>query len=157
MSERDTGFGDARAITDDNGRFSIYRTIPEIFKRDPKRLLIGCLDEERMSVTNELLQPSAVSHLHNSFLDVLNNTGLPGLILALGFCVLLAVDACRVFFTENAAVGISEKVLTIPLAGIMGYSMLESLLFVKQDFRSLSFFLICGYVIRYARLTREKG
>ena len=114
-------------------------------RQEPLRLLRGCLCVDVMKIANPLL-PTPVPHYHNTFLQVLCIAGLPGLLLTLLFCVLLAGKIIRLLFS---AVPLEIKGLTILLIGLFIYNMLEVSLFVAADTRAFTAYIVAGAVIAY--------
>ena len=145
-------FSDSRGVLEDSGRERIFRAALESLRREPQRLWKGCLFEERMSVADELLT-ERFPNFHNTLLDVLNYTGLPGLLLLLAFLVLLTMRILQLLFASAAP--IEDRLLTLPLIGALVYSMLEPLFFFCYDFRALLSFLFAGFVIACARETEK--
>jgi O-antigen ligase len=145
-------FSDSRGVLEDSGRERIFRAALESLRRQPQRLWKGCLFEERMSVADELLT-ERFPNFHNTLLDVLNYTGLPGLLLLLAFLVLLTMRILQLLFASAAP--IEDRLLTLPLIGALVYSMLEPLFFFCYDFRALLSFLFAGFVIACARETEK--
>ena len=144
------GFSDIRPLGDDSERLLIYRTLPEVFRREPLRLLRGCLFNDRMTISNSLL-PQEKGAMHNSWLEILNYLGLPGFLLIAAYCVLLLRACFRLFFSRDPAHDLSLKCLVLPILGTMSYSMLETLLFFRIDVRSLLAYLLMGVVIAESR------
>ena len=138
------GYSDERGFSD-SGRFAIYKTIVPTMRQEPLRLLRGCLCMDVMKIANPLL-PTPVPHYHNTFLQVLCIAGLPGLLLTLLFCVLLAGKIIRLLFS---AVPLEIKGLTILLIGLFIYNMLEVSLFVAADTRAFTAYIVAGAVIAY--------
>ncbi len=138
---------DPRGVFEDSGRLKIYRAALESLRQQPQRLWKGCLFEERMSVADEVLKRQFPS-FHNTFLDVLNLTGIPGLLLLLGFLILLLRRCVLLLFSPSAPV--AEKLLVLPIVGALEYGMLEPLWFFCYDFRALLVFLLAGFVIACA-------
>jgi len=129
-----------------SGRVDIYKTVIPTLKQEPLRLIRGCLCLDVMEVANTIL-PNAKPHMHNTFLQILNLTGLPGLLLLLGFCLLVAYHVLRLFFSDC---GLHIKVLTLSLVGMFSYNMLEVALFVATDPRSLTTYIIVGAAMAYS-------
>lgn len=146
-------FRDPRSLTDDAQRFLIYRTVPEIFRQEPMRLLRGCLFEERMSISNPLL-PKTKTMLHNSWLEILNYMGIPGLLLFLAFTVLVLSDCLRLYFSTAPEHTTAIKFLTLPVLASFSFSLLESFLWFRTDFMTLSCYLFMGFVIAELRESR---
>lgn len=146
-------YGDTRdlgkSILSLSNRVPIYESAFITLKEEPIRLLRGCYWEDIMSIAKPMLKQHNV-HFHNFLLQTLIYTGLVGFMLALAYCVLLVVRMVRYFFSEDERAGFSEKLLTLPLTGIMLHSMLEPILFNAVDFGSLAFFLIAGVFLGYS-------
>lgn len=144
-------FRDARGLSGSE-RVEIWLTLPEVFRREPARLLRGCLYGERMDMTNELLQAQGILQVkgsfHNSVLEVFNYTGVPGLLCLLGFLGALLLACARLLLGGGE---LAVKTLALPVIGLVAYSQLESLLLMKTDIRSVAFFLFAGLVLAEAR------
>ncbi len=144
-------FDDTRAVNINmSGRLSIFKTAFLTVLAEPERLLKGCPAADVMSVSNELLKPRSYPTMHNSFLEAMVLTGLPGLAIVLLFTGLLAFHMIRLFFSEDPRVSPAVKSLTGPLAGIVSYSMLEAQIFFNAEFTSLYFYLTAGILLAYA-------
>lgn len=146
-----TGYTDERGFSD-NGRFGIYRTIIPTMQQEPLRLLRGCLCMDVMKIAHQYL-PYKDPHFHNTFLQVLCITGIPGLLLILALCVLLAIRIIRLFFS---AAPLELKVLTLILLGLFIYNMLEVSLFVAADTRAFIAYIVAGAVIAYDKEQKHK-
>ena len=139
-------YQDSRGLND-SGRFEVYKSIIPTIQREPLRLLRGCKYQDVMGVANTVLKNYKV-HFHNTFLQSLAFTGLPGLILCLAFCILLTVKIIRLYFSPAP---FELKVLSMILVGSLMYNMLEVSLFYYADIRTHSFFLIAGAVLAWFR------
>ena len=132
------GFGDS-------GRIAIYKSIIPTMQQEPLRLLRGCLCLDVMKISNTVL-PKVKPHFHNTFLQLFCLTGLPGLVLILAFCGLLAVRILRLFFSDAP---IEVKALTLILIGTFSYNLLEVSLFVAADPRAFTAYIVAGAVLAY--------
>ena len=146
------GYSDNRGFSD-SGRLAIYKTIVPTMQQEPLRLLRGCLCVDVMKIANPLL-PTPVPHYHNTFLQVLCIAGLPGLLLTLLICVLLAVKVIRLFFSDAP---LEIKALTLLLIGLFIYNMLEVSLFVAADTRAFTAYIVAGAVIAYGNEIQGQG
>lgn len=144
------GYSDTRGFND-SGRFRIYKTIIPTMQQEPLRLLRGCLCMDVMKVAHTIL-PVKDPHYHNTFLQVLCITGLPGLLLVLLLCVFLAIKTLRLFFSDTP---LEIKSLTLILVGFFMYNMLEVSLFVAADTRAFTAYIVAGAVIAYESEIRE--
>lgn len=143
--EDNRGFGDS-------GRLAIYKTIIPTMQREPLRLLIGCLNKDAMKYTSEILGKE-ILNFHNTFLQVLCLTGVPGLLLVLALCVLLGRRVLRVIYSD-APVTIS--ILALMLVGIFSYNMLEVNLFYIMDVSTYAAYTAAGAVLAYT-YERDEG
>ena len=143
--EDNRGFGDS-------GRIPIYKTIIPTMQREPLRLLIGCLNNDAMKYTNEILG-NEILNFHNTFLQVLCLTGVPGLLLVLALCVLLGRRVIRVIYSD-APVTIS--ILALMLVGIFSYNMLEVNLFYIMDVSTFAAYTAAGAVLAHT-YERDEG
>lgn len=138
---------------DDSGRFEVYKSIIPTIQREPLRLLRGCKYPDVMGVANTVLKNHKV-HFHNTFLQSLAFSGLPGLILCLAFCILMTVKIIKLYFSPAP---FELKVLSMILVGSLIYNMLEVSLFYYADIRAHSFYLIAGAVLAWFRDEAHKG
>lgn len=156
-AEEEELFEDPRSLTDDSQRLMIYRTIPEIFRREPMRLLRGCMSEERMSVSNTML-PKEKSMMHSSWLEILNYTGIPGLLLLLAFTGRILLDCFKLLFSTSPRRTPAIQCLALPALAAFAFSVLESFIWFRTDFMTLSCYLFMGFVIAELREGRaERG
>ncbi len=132
---------------DDSSRFRIFSSIVPTMEREPMRLLRGALAGDVMSVANEVWNYS-YSHFHNSYLQVLGLTGLPGLGLILAFTVLLVIKIVRLYFSRGP---LSMKILSMVLVGSFTYNLLETSLFVWMELRGVIFYILAGALLAYFR------
>lgn len=146
--ESDDIFKDDRGFSD-SGRLPIYKAGITSLKDDPARLFRGCPVDDVMKTSWPYLSRE-FAHMHNSYLQVLHMAGIPGLLLAIAFTVLLAIHGLRLFFSESEKADLAVKCLVLFLPGYFIYNMLETSMFVYQDFRSISLFLIAGAIVAYS-------
>ena len=144
-------YSDKRGFSD-TGRFTIYRTIIPTMQQEPLRLVRGCLCMDVMKIAHQYLI-NKDPHFHNTFLQVLCITGIPGLLLILALCVLLAIRIIRLFFS---AAPLEIKALTLILIGLFLYNMLEVSLFVAADTRAFVAYILAGAVIAYDKEQKRK-
>lgn len=149
----DDSFTDYRDFGEDLStltlRTSIYKGAFLTAVKDPIRLVKGCLYSHLMDYVNPLLtRPHG--HLHNFLLQTVGLTGLPGLLLVLGFCALLTWRMIRIFFSEKAELDFPVRLLTIPLTGVLVYGMLEVPIFGYSDIRAFLFFLLAGIFLGWS-------
>lgn len=144
-------YSDKRGFSD-TGRFTIYRAIIPTMQQEPLRLVRGCLCMDVMKIAHQYLI-NKDPHFHNTFLQVLCITGLPGLLLILGLCAVLAMRIIRLLFS---AAPLEIKALTLILIGLFIYNMLEVSLFVAADTRAFVAYILAGAVIAYDKEQNRK-
>ena len=138
---------------EDSGRIAIFKSIIPTLQQEPLRLLRGCLCLDVMKISNTVL-PKIKPHFHNTFLQLFCLTGLPGLVLILAFCALLAVRILRLFFSDAP---IDIKALTLILIGSFMYNLLEVSLFVAADTRAFTAYIVAGAVLACSYEAKEDG
>lgn len=131
-----------------NGRTDIYRTVIRTVIKDPARLLLGGDQAVLMAEVNRQLK-YPVDHSHNSFLEVLAVTGLPGLAIVLAFLALLAIRGVRLFASPSAAP--ADRIALLIPCMIVIHGMLEPLVFYCFNLVNVLFFLFCGIVFVRSR------
>ncbi len=135
-----------------SGRTGIYYYMLLYLEDHPAVLLRGA---DNYSIRMMSAYGSAIMyyhvklHLHNSFLQAMATTGLPGLALILAICVLLLISSLRLLLSPERST--AEKLLPALLLLLILDSAGESPLFVPYDqfsnaFFDLFFFLCAGYV-----------
>lgn len=150
-AEETFGYSDDRDFLSDastmTGRSSIWRTVIPAVQQRPQTLLSGQLSRDVLTVPLQYMP--GIMHMHSSPIQTLLLTGLPGLLLAASVMALLILRLIRVFFSARPQLSLPVKLLTVPLTGLMVYSMMESFLFTSSDARSFIFFLLAGAVLGY--------
>ena len=150
-------FADGRdvktSLSNLSNRKEVYLSAIPTFREDPLRLLIGKYSDKIMLIPHKYLS-FPYYHMHNTLLQVLMLTGIPGFLLVLAFLVLLIRRAVKLFFSEAP---VMIKVLVLPISGILFYGLFETILFsasvderAPTDFRELFFFLLAGIVLAYS-------
>ena len=109
-----------------------------------------------MTITNSILGPDVPGgppiNLHNSLLQILMTTGLPGLLIAMAFLMLMLCKGLHsLFFSEFY---LDDRMLILPVLTVLPRIMLEAYLFTSTNIRTLFFFLMCGMVIGFTRERR---
>ena len=152
-------FSDNRNLGEDisnlSERSQIFASFIPSLKLSPRRIFVGCFSDKLMSIPNLFVDfPIPFLHMHNFLLETFMLTGLMGFLLVAFFCLRLVIRMLHLFFTPDRRVSLADKVLTIPLAGILLYGMFEVVIFTAcsdkrapTDMRELSFFIIAGIVL----------
>ena len=104
-----------------------------------------------MDCSHELIREQVV-HFHNDFLQALNLVGLPGFALLLLFFFFMAKTGFTILLDAGNRFALCEKMLVVPVAVFFIYVMLECVLTREYlDFRSLMFYLLCGFMTGTAK------
>ena len=92
------------------------------------------------------------NHMHNSFLQTLMLTGVPGLVLTLWLTWRIVSAGVRVLFESEGKIGPAQKLLVLLPAALFIQGMLEHYLFMDSySILNFLFFLFSGYVVRLGR------
>ena len=146
--ERDIGFKDT-------GRLIIWKTAFNTMINEPQRLIKGSLTRDIVEITGSNPEIRATKgfygHFHNSYIETLVVGGLPGFALAMAFFLLLVIKSVKLFFAPAGSVSLAMRFLCLPVCSIMIYNLFESSLFAIMDFRSVSFFIIAGFMLAAAK------
>jgi O-antigen ligase len=124
-------------------RTDFYTAVIPAIRNRPATLLIGDSTEHILPALQAALGREAY-HWHNSFLQTLMTAGLPALLCALGFSVLLIVKCFRLVFIDKTP--FADLILLLPTLGILLHGMLEAFLFVNFGLQNILFFLLAGFL-----------
>lgn len=130
------------------GRTEIWHAGLLVTLRDPVRLLLGDLSKDLMTIVNTVLRelyPAVKEyklHMHNSYMQTLMLTGLPGLLLVVLWTVLLLKKMIKLFFSKEY--GFAAKIPVLAIAGFLVIALSESFLFMKLDLCTMAFLLWTG-------------
>lgn len=127
------------------GRTDIWKTILPAIKTEPYRALAGKLSNHYMDYTQSCFNWKP-GHMHNAFFQCLMLFGVPAFLFVLVFTVLLVFHMIKYYFCGSS---FRVKLLTIPLAGLLIYSIMESSLFTSFDVPMSCFFLIAGVFLAH--------
>lgn len=134
-----------------SGRIYIWRGAFQAIGVDPSVLWKGKLVKDVMTIANTFIDPALTwgepAHFHNSLLQVLMTTGVPGLAFAGAFLALLVYRSLRLLFCRDMRVTAAMRSLALPVVATLPHFMLEAGLFTTCDVRTLFFFLMCGMAL----------
>ena len=138
-------------LTTLTGRTGVYGAVPATFAQHPLALLKGFDELEMMAAVNKNVEMQ-YNHMHNSFLQTLMLTGVPGLMAALWLTWRIASASVRVLFARDGGISPAQKLLVLLPAALFVQGMLEHYLFVDSySILNFLFFLFSGYVVRLGR------
>lgn len=133
-----------------SGRIYIWKCALKAIADEPDVLLRGRLSESVTAGTQAYL-PFDLAHLHNSALQVLMMTGVPGFLLAAGMLLRLLYVGVRLLFSSSSAYTRADRSLALPVIAMLGHFMVEVGLFTICDVRTLFYFLMCGILLGFYR------
>lgn len=143
--------GDLESLS--SNRLQIWRSAFQAISVKPSILLKGQLCNDVMTVANTFTNHEETGgtpgHFHNSMIQVLMTTGLPGLILTTVFLVLLLYQGARFLLRGRAP--LAARTLVLPVVASLPHFLLESGLFTSIDIRTLFYFLMCGMMMAFKR------
>ena len=141
--------GDLNTLS--SNRIDIWLGALQTIKAMPSILWKGQLCDDVMSIAHQYMTPDGSGlmppHFHNELLQILMITGLPGLIFALFFFIVVLYRATRFFFCIRAP--FAARILVPPVLATVPYFMLEACQSI--DLRLLFYILMCGFVVGYAK------
>lgn len=137
-------------ITNLNGRLPLFTSVPLIIKHHPQALVKGFDELEMMHVVNRYATYEWFTHMHNSYLQTLMLTGLPGLLAAAWFTIKMFGAMARILKSKTAAA--AEKLLTLIPLPLFLCGLTEHYLFVDTySILNFLFFLFLGYLLETDR------
>ena len=149
LSASDTDEHEDEEYTEDprgyleSGRKKIWWSALKSLQLDPSRLLWGAPMDNVMDISNSLIKEQ-VEDFHNTFLHVVNEFGLPALLLVMAFFLKVFMNGVDVVLREAQRDWLQDKMLILPVVAMMGFNMLETKSFIISDFTALFFFFACG-------------
>ncbi len=128
-------------------RVNIWKAGFRLLQEKPLRFLIGDL---RTPVRLEVAEDIGVylTHMHNSYMEVLMTSGIPALLMMLAFNILLFYRSVKLFLCRQAP--LASRILTLPLFGLLVHAVTENYIFT-EELQSMLFFLIAGMVVFESR------
>lgn len=133
------------------GRTGVYGAVPATFSQHPLAMLKGFDELEMMPAVSKNVDMQ-YNHMHNSFLQTLMLTGIPGLLAAVWLAWRVISSGIRVLFAGGNAVTPAQKLLVLLPAALFVQGMLEHYLFVDSySILNFLFFLFAGYVVQLGR------
>ncbi len=137
----------------DSGRTEIYWSALKSLQMEPKRLLIGSGYYHVMDISHTLIREQA-KHFHNTFLQVVNEFGLMGLVLVVWFFLLMLKYAFRMTFETDESVPAGDQMLILLPLALMFFFMLEVGIFKIVDMANFTFtfyYFACGMLAGIVR------
>lgn len=141
-----------------NGRTAIWKSAFQCLSDHPEILLygVGAL-EAGQSISAYVPDGLPKTNLHNSFFSALFSFGLPGLLLILAFCVLLAIAAAKLAFQRlTDRTSLEMRLVPAILAYCVFEALLEEFLFTAWTLNHiwLWFSLAGGMVFCFLRVSQ---
>ena len=140
----------------ESGRKKIWWSAIKSLQLDPTRLLCGAPMDDVMDISNNLIREQAMD-FHNCFLQVVNEFGLPALLLVLTFFLKVFCDAVILIVQDSPNIRMQDRMLAIPVVAMMGFNMLETKSFIASDFTALFFFFACGMLVGVYRDRKDEA
>jgi hypothetical protein len=137
----------------ESGRKEIFWSALKSLQLEPKRLLIGSGYYHVMDISHQLIKEQ-VKHFHNTFLQVINEFGIIGLLLVLWFFWRMLRHAYHLTVASNDTVPVGDQMLVLVPLMLMFYFMLEVGIFKIVDtanIRNTVFYFACGMLTGVSR------
>ena len=128
-------------------RIKLWKAGFQLLQEKPLRFVVG---DQRTSIRLLIAEKMGVylTHMHNSYMEVLMTSGIPALLLMIAFNILLFYRCVKLFFCKHAP--LAMKLLTLPLFGLLIHTVTENYIFT-EELQSMLFFLIAGVVVFESR------
>ena len=149
-------FSDAATF---NGRTEIWLGFWNGIMENPKILLVGTGPMKASEVMAPYFPPnSPIGIFHNSLVGVLVANGLPALVLALAFLVLVAFASIRISFGKKSDQPMAVRLLPAVLLFTVIEGMMEDFLFTSTAFNIvwIWFMIAAGFTFYFSREMPEK-
>jgi O-antigen ligase len=133
----------------ESGRKEIFWSALKSLQLEPKRLLIGSGYYHVTDISHQLIKEQ-VKHFHNTFLQVINEFGIIGLLLVLWFFWRILMAAYRLAVILSGSVPSGDQMLVLVPLMLMFYFMLEVGIFAIIDManiRNTVYFYACGMLV----------
>ncbi len=121
--------------------------------RSPSDALKGMLSRDVAPAVNKVINElypyikDFKINMHNSYLQVLMVTGIPGFLLIALWVILLVKDMVKLYFFKRQLS--PEKLLTLPMAAFFVICLSEVMCFAWLDLSSMAFYLMAGAFLGY--------
>jgi O-antigen ligase len=132
-----------------NGRTVIWNSALQAVRDNRQLFLWGT---EYIGTVVSVYNPFPVEHGHNSWVEVLLRSGLPGLVMALAFTGMAVISAAKLLL--NMETELWKKVIAMTTICVMGTGFLEPSLFGGKSFYHVIdflFFFCTGYLDYWCR------
>ena len=131
-----------------SSRMAIWETAIKALQQRPIGLLFG---EQRESAMARIfaMYGNYEFHMHNSFVEILVECGVIGLLIAIALSVFVIIQCVQLMFCQQAP--LASKILVLPLIGLFMHAMTENYIFTFDELPNLFFFLIAGMVVFESR------
>jgi len=149
MSDPDSGYHPDSRDYLKSGRKQIFWSALKSLQLEPKRLLIGSGYYHVMDISHQLIYEQA-KHFHNTFLQVINEFGIIGLILVLWFYWRILSTSFRFIVVPAEVVSAGDQMQVLVPLILMFYFMLEVGIFAIIDManiRNTVFYYACGMLV----------
>ncbi len=145
-----------RSLTDGLGTFSmrtdIWKAGLEYIRQNPRTLLLGNTDGQVARIPQRLLGRPEY-HMHNSYLEMLLQTGIPGLAAYLFIQLSMLWYAAKQFFSKNTPSW--RKVLAAAPVAMLPCTLMEIYPAVSGHASDMMLLALTGAVIAYGRAATD--
>ena len=125
--------------------------------RHPEAAVFGATPDGIIDLLDNEMEKPMHMYSHNEFLEVMCATGIPGLLLFLGWLGLSAWDGARVFFNVKKKFTFSERVLMMVCLVELANNMMEARLTFYPNLSGMIFYLAAGYAVVFAQRLNHSG
>ena len=143
-----------RSLTDDteglNGRVGMWMGAMQMLRDHPQKILTGVT---RIGVWEAVVPYSSnlysVGSLHNAYIYTFVSCGLPGILLLIGFAIVVIPRAWKLLFGEMNRPRRGLRALPVILCVLCFTSFTEDLLFLTNHISNMLFFFAAGLTMYF--------
>ena len=143
-----------RALTEDNeglnGRVGMWVGAMQMLRDHPQKILTGVT---RIGVWEAVIPYSSnlysVGSLHNAYLYTFVSCGLPGILLLIGFAIVIIPRAWKLLFGDLGKARRGLRALPVILCVLCITSFTEDLLFLTNHISNMLFFFAAGLTMYF--------
>lgn len=146
--------GKRNLLKNSSGRGPIYLAAIRSM-RHPEAAVFGATPDGIIDLLDNEMEKPMHMYSHNEFLEVMCATGIPGLLLFLGWLGLSAWDGARVFFNVKKKFTFSERVLMMVCLVELANNMMEARLTFYPNLSGMIFYLTAGYAVVFAQSLKK--
>lgn len=142
-----------------NGRYRIWENAFTLFREEPKVLLWGESAFRPMEKINKMRNEMGlhtVSHVHNTFLQIMLENGIPGLLLYLSFIFIFIWQALKLML--DPTIPLWQKIMPVPAIGCLIADTVDVCAIATDGYPPMTIlYLFIGLTTAFYNAARKKA